>query len=173
MEFNFFDVSTIWKDARKKRVASFVRILAYLIIVASLQWMVLTIIERIYVLTYATITNVLLGLFVLRLISSGKILAAKIIILITGMMYFTIATVFASGYGINNGTAHFGFIAMGLVSYFILHEYKAYRELISLSMLVLFFLFHFGYAPFYPLVVLPPEKVEFINMLSVIINLLI
>src|SRR6186997_2687470 len=106
MEVNFYDVSTIWKDARKKRVASFVRILAYLMIVFALQWMALTLVERIYLLTYATAITISLGICALWFVRTERILAAKIVILITGMMYFTIATVFASGYGINNGTAH-------------------------------------------------------------------
>jgi len=172
MEFSFYDISSIWRDARKKRVASFVRILSYLMIAAALQWMVLTLIERIYVLTVATLATVAMGICALQLIRFKRILSAKIIILITGLCYFLTATVFAAGYGINNGTAHFGFITMALVSYFLLYEYKIYREIISFIFFVLFFLFHFGYAPFFPLVFLPPDKTHYINMLSVVINLL-
>ena len=173
MEFSFYDVSSIWRDARKRRIATFVRILSFFMIAAALQWMVLTIIEHIYVLTFATIGTVGLGIGALRLVRLKKILSAKIIILIAGVSYFLTATIFAAGYGINNGTAHFGFITLGLVSYFLFYEYRIYREVIAMVMFALFFLFHYGYAPFYPLVDLPPDKEAMVNMLSVVMNLLI
>ena len=141
MEFTIYHESSTWRDGRKKRIATFVRVLAYLMIALALNWAVLTITEGIYLLTVATLVSALLGVVVIYLIRKNRIMSAKIVLLLTAVIYYLIATIFASGYGINNGTAHFGFIPIALVSYFLLYDLKIYREVVTLISLVLFYVF--------------------------------
>lgn len=173
MEFSYYQESSIWREGRKKRITSFVRILSYLMIVLSLQWAIITFIQHIFLLTAATLITAVCGFYALKLIRSNKLNAAKFLILYTGISYYLIACIFASGYGTNNGSAHFGFIMLAIISYFLLHDFKITREIFLCGLLLFFFLFHFGYAPFYPLVKLPAEKTDLMHKLDISLTLFI
>ncbi len=172
MELNLYQDSKIWRSERDKRIIRFVRIIAMFMIVIASMWTIVTILDHLFLLTYASLSTAVLGFITLKLIKSNRIVAAKFLILITGTCYFLIATVFASGYGINNGSAHFGFITLALVSYFLMYELKFYREVLPILYLTTFYLFHFGYAPFKPMFMLPPEKVELVHKLDIILTLI-
>jgi class 3 adenylate cyclase len=171
-EVNLFHESKVWRNARNKRTIAFVKILAYVTIILAVQWAIITAIQKIYLLTYSTLITILLGIITLKLIHRNKLITAKALILFTGTSYFLIASIFASGYGIDGGSAHFGFITLALISYFLLYDIKYFREIISATFLLLFYVFHFGYAPFYPLVVLSPEKVDIVHKMDIFLTLL-
>ena len=173
MEFTLYQESLVWRNARNARATTFIRRLAYLMIALALSWSFLTISEHIYLLTYASLSTAFLGVVVLILIRQKKIMGAKVLLIITALLYYLTATIFASGYGINQGTAHFGFITLALVSYFLLSDIKLYREIIPIFFLALFFLFNFGYAPFYPMIILPQKNVDFVHQLDILTTLLI
>jgi class 3 adenylate cyclase len=167
MEFEFYHASSVWREGRRRRIVSFIRVLCYLAILLSLNWTIVTVLNRIYLLTAATLMTALSGVAALFLLRKGRLLAAKFVILLAGLCYYLLACVFASGYGTTGGSAHFGFVALGLAAYFLLQEKRVVREVVLAGFLMLFFLFHFGYAPFHPLVVLPPGRLEFIHRMDI------
>lgn len=61
MEFNLYQERSYWRDARLQRAARFVRILTGIMMLLSFNWMVLTIVEGIRLLTIATLVNMAIG----------------------------------------------------------------------------------------------------------------
>lgn len=140
-------------------------------IIFSLMWMGLTLKEGIHLLTLATFINTGMGFFILWLLRKGRLVRAKLTVVLTAGCYYLIATMFPSGYGTKFGTAHFGFILLGIASCFLLYDLRGWREIIPAISLVLFFLFHFGYAPFYPLIVLPPERLFWVYRVDILFSI--
>ena len=172
MENSLFGESLFWRNARKKRVLLFTKILAYLMIVMATQWAIVTLIEKIYFIAALSIIIIVCGIIILSLIAQNKLSSAKFLVLFTCTSYYLTTTIFASGYGTNGGTAHFGFIIMSLVAFFLLADMRLIREVFSAVLLLLFFLFHFGIAPFHPMVFLKPGQETFIHRVDIIISLI-
>jgi guanylate cyclase len=164
--------SLIWRKARNRRAAGFLKIVAYTGIVVSLIWILLTFFLHKYLLSAILLFLMTCSVGALMLIRNNKLLPAKFILMCSWAGYFLFVSSFASGYGINNGTTHFGFILIAIVSYFLFSDLKIYREIISVFFLFVFFCFHFGYAPFYPIMVLSKEQQSLITRMDIISILL-
>ena len=168
MEFNIYQESSFGRTARLRRLNRFVRITTWVMIILSAAWMLLTIREGIYLLTVATAVNLGMGALILYQLGRHRLKLARMLLVVTAGLYYVIATAFASGYGTNFGTAHYGFIVLSVVSYFILYDQKPWRDVFPALYLSLFFLYHFGYAPFYPLMALPAERLYWVSRFDIL-----
>lgn len=173
MEFNIYPESSFWRSARLKRLTRFIRITTWVMMIFSTTWLFLTIREGIYLLSMATIINLGMGILILFQLSRKRLNLARMLLVITAGLYYVLATAFASGYGSNHGTAHYGFIVLSVVSYFILYDRKPWRDVFPALYLVLFFLYHFGYAPFYPLITLPAERLFWISRFDILTTIVL
>lgn len=167
MEFTIYKETTFWRDARFKRSLGFIRVLAWVMVLLSLNWMMLTIREQLYMLTWATGVNAVMGGVILWLLKKKHLARAKLLLVITAGCYYFIAAAFASGYGIDDGSAHFGFFFLAVASSYLLHDHKPWNVLFASLFLVLFFAYHFGYAPFHPLVHLTEDRLFWVHRIDI------
>lgn len=141
--------------------------------VFSFNWMILTIVEGIRLLTLATLLNMAMGGAILWLLRRKRLKIAKVLLVATAGFYYLIAATFASGYGTNFGTAHFGFLMLSVVSCFLLYDLRPWREVFPAAYLVLFYLYHFGYAPYYQLIQLPESRLFWVYRIDLFFMILL
>ncbi|MGI8891903.1 MAG: adenylate/guanylate cyclase domain-containing protein [Bacteroidia bacterium] len=175
MEINLLQESTVWRKSREKRAIAFVKSIAYIMLTIGFIWIILTIIQGLYLFTAVIFSTFLLAATVLYLLKQQKIAVAKTLIVFTATYYFLFICIFYSGPGFeNNGTAHFWFIVLSAVAYYLLYDFqKIIRDTVPLFFLVLFFLFQFGYAPYIPISDIPAEQARQLAAFDFITGLLV
>jgi|GEM_PF-2485433 len=164
MEYHIFQESSRWRESRDKRVRSFVRSIAYLLLFFGVLWIAISLMEQLYTITLLVAVMIGIAYYSLHLIRSGSFLVAKNLIFASVTAYFLVVCIFFDGPGANEeqGIAYFWFLVLAIYFYFIHNDMKPFlRDLISLSLFTLFFLFHFRYLSFSPLVHL--KQKELIN----------
>jgi class 3 adenylate cyclase len=174
MEYYIFQESSKWHEFRIKRVTAFVRFSAMLLIIGGSLWATVFAVQRLYLIFAMALGLVLLACYSLYLIKHGKGNYSKHIIFLSVTAYFLFASTFLDGPDDINkaqGTVHFWFIVLAIFFYYLYYDLSPLkRDLVSALLLAFFFLFHFDYISFSPIVhVENRDVINQITMLTVLI----
>jgi class 3 adenylate cyclase len=174
MEYHIFHESSKWREARDKRIISFLKFSAYIMIIGGLIWTGVMLVEQLFLVAFTLVVMVSMSVYALMLIRKGAVAVAKNLIFISASSYFLIVCVFFDGPDEINkepGTAYFWFIVLAIFFYFIHYDSRPLlRDSVSLFFLLIFFLFHFHYLSFTSLIHV--EQRELINQVTVVTVLL-
>lgn len=170
MEYYIFQESSKWHEFRNKRVTAFVRFSALLMIIGGSIWATVFIVQQQYLIFALALGIVLTACYCLYLLKHGNEKYSKHIIFISVTAYFLFASTFLDGPdNINKeqGTVHFWFIVLAIFFYYLYYDLSPLkRDLVSVVLLTFFFLFHFDYISFPPIVHI--EHRDVINQITML-----